>query len=147
MLPSDSFMSRLHSLLEHYTGEFQALPHNMILYFSLSYFHISDSALFFYIYISTLILYRCGVRTFYWSLCCPLIYISFDVILLNLCSYVSCILVCTCTVFNILRQRRGSICNIVSRKVNKIRNLPRAVKSTTLRKTFSEHILLDGIPQ
>ena len=40
------------------------MPYNIILYFRLPYFHVSNSALFSTYYFSTLILYRCSLDTF-----------------------------------------------------------------------------------
>ena len=45
------------------------MAHNMILYFRLPYFHVSNCALFATYYFSTLILYRRSLDTFYQALC------------------------------------------------------------------------------
>ena len=44
------------------------MPYNMILYFCLPYFHVSNNALFCTWYFSTFILYRRSLDTFYWLL-------------------------------------------------------------------------------
>ena len=42
------------------------MPYNIILYFRLPYFHVSNYALFSTWYFNTLILYRRSLDTFYW---------------------------------------------------------------------------------
>ena len=41
------------------------MPYNIIIYFRLVYFHVSNCALFSTKYFSALILYRCSLDTFY----------------------------------------------------------------------------------